>query len=162
MKNTVNRIERFLIKYIITALMVVVIVQTIMTQEPYRLYLSWGERMEGQSIAYPVNIPANNQQKTPASNIQSPQAFMILSIDKFSSLPRARVLVNDQEAKTFTQKEIRVNLKAGDKIEVDSSAYNFPVEYQIKDVSANLSYPEKGACFTVNQGIVMLGKVIVK
>ncbi len=153
MKNTVNRIERFLIKYIITALMVVVIVQTIMTQEPYRLYLSWGERMEGQSIAYPVNIPANNQQKTPASNIQSPQAFMILSIDKFSSLPRARVLVNDQEAKTFTQKEIRVNLKAGD---------NFPVEYQIKDVSANLSYPEKGACFTVNQGIVMLGKVIVK
>ncbi|WP_054696913.1 hypothetical protein [Syntrophomonas palmitatica] len=87
---------------------------------------------------------------------------MTISIDKFSSLPLAKVLVNDKEVKTFKQKEVQVKLMAGDKIEIDSSAYNFPIEYRIKDVSPNLAYPQKDAYFTVDQGIVMLGKVIVK
>jgi len=149
-------------RFIVVALVLMVAVQAIMTQEPYRFYLSWAERMEGQNTAFPVQVPAHSQPQAPALKAQSPQALIVLSIDKFSSLPLARILVNDKEVGTFKNKEVSVKLKAGDKIEIDSSAYSFPVEYKIKDASPNLSYPEKGASFTVDQGIVMLGKVIVK
>ncbi|WP_054696914.1 hypothetical protein [Syntrophomonas palmitatica] len=70
----ISRVEKFLIRFIVTGLVMVVVVQAIMTKEPYRLYLSWGERLEGQNISYPVNTPANSHSQAPATSIRSPEA----------------------------------------------------------------------------------------
>jgi len=154
-----NQVERYLVRYILICLVAVVVIQGLMTHDSYRLFLSWSERMEGQEISYPATVDTGD---TPSPTIESPQARMVITIESFSSLPLARLLVNGQEEQSFDQKEIVVKVKGGDKLEIDSSSYNFPVKYRIKAVSANVGFPEADSCYTANQGVVMIGNVIVK
>ncbi len=161
MKNFVNRVEKGLIRLVVFSLLLMVLVQGLMTADPIRFYLSWGERMEGQNFSYPVNSPL--EEPAPVLNeIKSPQARLSISINQFSSLPKAKILINGKEKYNFTEKKIAIEINAGDTIEIDSSAYNFLIDYKIEDISSNLIYPSKGQIFTANQTIVMLGKVIVK
>lgn len=139
-----------------------------MTRDDFRLYLSLGEKLEGQKLELPVsnnNESANNEQKTPqtaASSVKSPQAVVVFSLEKFSSLPKAFILVNDRKVKEFAEKEITLELAAGDTIEIDATAYNFPVSFKVKSLSSNVAFPQINQVFQANQGIVMVGKVIVK
>ncbi|NLU48826.1 MAG: hypothetical protein GXX09_00205 [Syntrophomonadaceae bacterium] len=77
-------------------------------------------------------------------------------------LARARVLVNNEEVASFTGKNVELKVMAGDIVEIDSTYYNFPVSFKITAVSSNLAAPSLNQSFTSNQGIVMLGKVVVK
>lgn len=165
-KKIINRIEKYLIRTIIFSLLVIVVVQGIMTHDPLRLYLSWSERMEGQVVEYPVASDAangtGNKQQPDILKARSPQAGIILTIEDFSSLPRTVVMVNGSEKARFKNKEVKLLVQAGDVLEIDSRAYNFPVKYKITNASANLSFPDRGTVYTANQGIVMIGKIIVK
>jgi len=138
-----------------------VLVQGLMTADPIRFYLSWGERMEGQNIQFPVNMNQETSNSA-AEEIKSPQARLAIGIDKYSSLPRAKILINGQEKYNFTDKKVTVEINAGDTIEIDSTAYNFPIDYKVTAVSSNLASPEQGQTYTANQTIVMVGKIIVK
>lgn len=161
MKRFSDRVEKLLIRTAILALVVLVLVQGMMTRDPLRLYLSWGERLEGQSIEYPASTqPPEREQDT--SNIQSPYALVTISADKYSSLPRAIILVNGQEKTRFETEKVELKLMAGDVVEIDSTSYNFPVDYKIEEISNNLAYPEKGQIYSSDQSIVMIGKVVVK
>jgi len=161
LKKFINRVEKGLIRFVVLSLLLMVLIQGLMTADPIRFYLSWGERMEGQSIGLPVSLP--QEETSPAvGEIKSPQARLAISIDKFSSLPRAKILVNGQEKYNFTERKVAVEISAGDTVEIDSTAYNFPIDYKVDAVSSNLAYPGKGQMFTANQTIVMVGKVIVK
>lgn len=164
MKKFADRVEKILIRTIVITVLLIVIAQGLMIKEPFRLYLSWGERLEGQKIEYPVNKV--NTAVEDNYNIESPYAFMLISIDKYSSLPKAAVLVNNREVKKFTSREVKLKLMAGDRVEIDSTAYNVPIEYRIKEVSKNLSYPQKDNIYRSNGGqdggMVMIGEIIVK
>jgi hypothetical protein len=83
-------------------------------------------------------------------------------VDKYSSLPRAKILINGREKYIFTEKQVTIDIKAGDTVEIDSTAYNFPIDYKIVSVSSNLAHPAAKQIFTANQTIVMVGKIIVK
>lgn len=159
MNKFFDRFERYLIRFIMLSLIAIVVIQGLMTNDSYRLYLSWSERMEGQELSYPANLLQDNTHKFTA---QSPHARVVIAIESFSSLPLAHLLINGQEKQSFEQKEISVQVKGGDKLEIDSSSYNFPVKYRIKAVSSNLGFPEADSCYTANQGVVMIGNVIVK
>lgn len=169
MKHFMNLVEKHLIRLIVLSLVGLVVVQGLMTRDNFRLYLSLGEKMEGQNLDLPaVNNSRNGspaeQESSPASaaGVKSPRAVVDISLDKFSSLPRAFILVNDRKYKDFSEKEIRLELNGGDTIEIDATAYNFPVSFKIKGASGNVAYPEINQVFQANQGIVMVGKVIVK
>lgn len=164
MKKLADKVEKILLRTIVVTVLIIVVVQGLMVKEPFRLYLSWGERLEGQKIEYPVNkvdYGAYNE-----FDVKSPYAFMVISAEKYSSLPKAVVLVNNREVKRFTSNEVRLKVMAGDKVEIDSTFYDLPVEYRIKEVSNNLSYPEKGSVYRSNGGqdggMVMIGEIIVK
>ncbi|MGS0764929.1 hypothetical protein [Syntrophomonas curvata] len=165
-RKIIDRVEKYLIRTILMSLLVIVVVQGIMTHDPLRLYLSWSERMEGQVVEYPVAGDAagnaGNKQQTDVLKARSPQTGIIITVEDFSSLPRTVVLVNGSEKARFQNKEVKLLLQAGDVLEIDSRAYSFPVKYKIKNTSANLSFPEGGTVYTANQGIVMIGKIIVK
>ena len=160
-----EKVEKYLIRSIVLGLVVLVLVQGLMTQDSWRLYLSWGERMEGQNIEYPASTskdkPKSAQENSKAS-VQSPQAMLTLSLQKYSSLPKASILVNGKLAGYFNEKEVKLQLSGGDVLEIDSTFYNFPVNFYITGVSENMAFPKKNAVFTGNQSIVMIGKVIVK
>jgi hypothetical protein len=161
LKNFINRVEKGLIRFIVLTIMVMVLVQGLMTIDPIRFYLSWGERMEGQTIQMPVTSTQENAYPADAEAI-SPQARVVIEAGKFSSLPRAKVLINGQEKYNFSAKRVTIEINAGDTVEIDSTAYNFPIDYEIAAVSSNLAYPKPEQTFTANQTVVMVGKIIVK
>jgi hypothetical protein len=161
LKKFINRVEKGLVRFVVLSLLLMVLVQGLMTADPIRFYLSWGERMEGQNMQLPVNT--NRQDSTAAAEpIKSPQARLAIGVDKYSSLPRAKILINGQEKYNFTDKKVTVDINAGDTVEIDSTAYNFPIDYKVMAVSSNLAFPDQGQTYTANQTIVMVGKVIVK
>lgn len=142
------------------SLAAVVLTQGFMTREPFRLYLSWGERLEGQLFEYPA--VAERPDPTPPAKVESPDAVLTIVIEEYSALPKAVILVNNKERTRFENREVRLEVMAGDTIEIDSTSYDFPINYRINSVSDNLSFPEKDSVYTANHSIVMIGKVIVK
>lgn len=169
MKKHINLVEKYLIRIIILILVTVVVVQGLMTRDDLRLYLSLGERLEGQYIGQ----PALNKNQTPAPSAQdgsvnnkavreSSQARLTISIERYSSLPRAVVLVNHHPYREFTEKDMHLELAAGDIVEIDTTFYSFPVSFLVKETSSNMAYPEKDQVYQANQGIVMVGRIIVK
>lgn len=161
MRRFINRVEKYLIRLIVISLAAVVLIQGLMTREPLRLYLSWGERMEGQLFEYPA-VTDHAQIAPPPAEVESPDAILSIKAVQFSALPKAVIMVNGKERTRFEEREVRLQVMAGDIIEIDSTAYNFPIDYRIETVSENLSFPEKNTEYTGNQSMVMVGKVIVK
>jgi len=161
LKKLIDKIERIMIRIIVLGMVLLVVIQGLMVHEPARLYLSWAERMEGQSLEYLVAGSQEATENQPVA-IDSPQAVMTLTIQQFSSLPQAKILINDQQWASFDQKEMEIPLMAGDIVEIDCTAYDFPVEFAIKAASENMAWPEPGKTYSANQSIVMIGKVIVK
>ncbi|MGI6453854.1 MAG: hypothetical protein ACOX0E_10410 [Syntrophomonadaceae bacterium] len=161
MKKIARLIEKALIKIVVLAFVSLVVVQGLMTQDDFRFFMSLGERMEGQTIEFPVSA-GERDEKARGLQISSPHALLTLSVKDVSSLPHAWVLVNGQKKAAFNNSELELEIMAGDVVEIDSTYYNFPVEYVIKDCSPNLSYPRKGEIYYTDQGIVMIGKIIVK
>ncbi len=162
MKRFIEKVEKHLIRTIALAFIALIIVQGLMTHDNMRLYLSLGERLEGQAIDYPVNSVEENNGTEEMENINSPYAMVLLSLEKFSSLPKAVVMVNGKEQASFVNNEVQLKLMAGDVVEIDASAYNFPVVFNVKQVSDNLAFPVKDENYVCNHDIVMIGKVVVK
>lgn len=159
MRDIINRVEKALIRLVTLTLLILVVIQGLMTSDPIRFYLSWGERMEGQTIEIPAVTPI---EETQPNEIRSPQATVTIEVEKFSSLPKARIMVNGKEQGIFTQRQVPLTLKAGDTLEIDASAYNFPISFVIAGVSPNTEFPSAGQTYTANKTIVMVGRIIVK
>ncbi|MDD3364767.1 MAG: hypothetical protein PHZ03_07295 [Syntrophomonas sp.] len=162
MKDFINRVEKSLIRFAIFSLLLMVAIQGLMTADPIRFYLSWGERMEGQNLEFPVSYPQQKNTALVVEEAKSPQTMLTIGVDKYSSLPRAKILINGREKFNFTEKQVKIDIMAGDTVEIDSTAYNFPIDYKIVSVSSNLAFPSSNQTYTANQTIVMVGKVIVK
>ncbi len=162
MKEFISRVEKGLIRFVIFSLLLMVVAQGLMTADPIRFYLSWGERMEGQNLEVPVNYPQERDTALIVEESKSPQTMLTIGVEKYSSLPKAKILINGREKFNFTEKQVKIDIRAGDTVEIDSSAYNFPIDYKIVSVSSNLAYPSSNQTYTANQTIVMIGKVIVK
>lgn len=161
MRKFINGVEKYLIRFIVLGAIMLVLVQGLMTDDSMRFYLSLGERMEGQVIELPDEEEILREEAA-GPIATSPYATITFAIKEFSSLPRTRVLVNGEPRADFCEQKVTLNVMGGDVIEIDSSAYNFPVEYYIEESSSNLGYPRQGQAFTGNQSIVMIGKIIVK
>lgn len=169
MKKYVNLVEKYLIRTIIVFLVAMVVIQGLMTRDDLRLYLSLGERLEGQYLGQPAlnknqEAAPSVQNDQPGENVarESPQAQLTIAIERFSSLPRAVILINHHPYREFTDKEMRLELAAGDIVEIDTTFYSFPVSFLVKETSSNVAYPEKNQTYQANQGIIMVGKIIVK
>jgi hypothetical protein len=91
LRKFINRVEKYLIRLITLSLIAVVVSQGLMTNEPFRLYLSWGERLEGQLFEYPAI--AENPNQTPPAKVVSPDAVLTIAIEQYSALPKSIILV---------------------------------------------------------------------
>lgn len=161
MKKFANLVEKYLIRSIVICLVLLVVVQGLMTHDSWRFYLSWGERLEGQVIEYPVNTTDKDREDNNLA-VESPYALLTIAVEKYSGLPKAKLLINEKEVANFKNNEIQIKVMAGDVVEIDATNYNFPIEFKIDNVSENLSFPKTGDTYIANQSLVMIGKIIVK
>jgi hypothetical protein len=157
-KRFIEKVEKYLIRSVALIFITLIVVQGLMTHDDMRLYLSLGERLEGQTIDYPVH----SQPQEETGEVHSPYAALLLSLEEFSSLPKASVLVNGEKFAAFEQKQLELKLLAGDVVEIDASAYNFPVQFKVERVSDNLAFPVRDEIYVCNHDVVMVGKVVVK
>jgi hypothetical protein len=159
LKRLVEQVEKYLIRMAALSLLVLVLVQGAMTSDPIRFYLSWGERLEGQTISFPVHAAKETDE---AKSYKSGCGYISISSEKYSSLPRTGILVNGVLVRYLDARTVEIEVRAGDTIAIDSRAYEFPIDYKITASSSNMAYPEKGQVYTTNQSLVTVGEVIVK
>ena len=71
-----KRIEKYLIRMVVLSLLLVVVAQGLMTADPIRFYMSWSERMEGQTLPVPVNA-SRTESTSDNSDIKSPRLIVL-------------------------------------------------------------------------------------
>lgn len=158
----INKVEKYLIRLAVICLLMVVVSQGLMTSDPIRFYMSWSERMEGQSLPTPVNAPRPESSSSAIDKVSSPDALITISHGSDAALTDVKILVNGKARYAFSRQQIKMRLKAGDTLEIDARSCNAPVDFTVAATSGNLAFPAKGQVFTANQSMVMIGKIIVK
>ncbi len=157
-----DEIGKKLLHVLIFGLVSLVLVQGLMTEDRFRFYLSLGERLEGQKVPVSTAMFSDEDliEEIPCST-SSPGSFS-LSLQSYSSLEKARLLINGQEIGRMSSNRIELYVTSGDVIEIDTLAYDHPVTLKVTNVTPNLTFPQEGMLFTSHQALSMLGKIQVR
>ncbi|NPV26297.1 MAG: hypothetical protein HPY81_02325 [Firmicutes bacterium] len=165
-----DRIERFLLRFVIIGLVVLVVTQSLLTSDPLRFYLSFAERMEGRSLdldnAYvfkdvdDANQPGSEMSLSGRPSV--PTGTLTVSLLNYSSLQKAVLLRNGEPIGDFRDKHLTVRVHAGDVLEVDGSYYNYPLALEITAASENIVSPKVKQRIEVKHNVVKLGVVQLK
>ncbi|AQS58584.1 hypothetical protein [Desulforamulus ferrireducens] len=91
--------------------------------------------------------------------ITDQKATIVLQLVNFSTLPKARILVNGQYQGDFTHPYSTVAVSEGDTIEVDSTFYEHPVTIKVLDGSKAVISPSKGKEYSGQKTIITIGTV---
>lgn len=160
--KVMDELGKYLLRFFIFFLVALVLVQGLMTDENFRFYLSLGERLEGKKIEQPVvaDYPDGSERGVLAE-ISSPESFELVLRD-YTSLDKAKILINGRIIGSMLEGRIKLYVTAGDVIEMDTRSYPYPVSIEIVNVSTNLSFPQEGTVFTSKEAMLLLGKIVVK
>ncbi|MGE5397106.1 MAG: hypothetical protein ACM3MK_06160 [Chitinophagales bacterium] len=160
--KVMNLIEKYLLRFLVLGLVLLVVVQGLMTRDTFRFYLSLDERLEGHKIDVPIAAWHESIQENEEQTVTSSMGSLKIIVKDYSTLGKARVLINDENMGSFSGGSVKLHVVSGDVIEVDTSAYQRPIVFKIEKTTANLTFPTPGLEVTSNQGITMVGKAIVK
>ncbi|GAB6156985.1 hypothetical protein JCM39194_01850 [Desulfotomaculum varum] len=98
-----------------------------------------------------------------AQTVMQPAAgaehVLILQLMNFSTLPKAKVLVNGQVKGDFGHPYVTVPVCQGDCVEVDTTFYDHLVTIKVLDSTRQVMSPTKGAEFTGQKTVLTLGRV---
>ncbi|CCO09008.1 hypothetical protein [Desulforamulus hydrothermalis] len=104
-----------------------------------------------------------NQVGSDAQTVMQPAAVaehvLILQLINFSTLPKAKVLVNGQVKGDFSHPYVTVAVCQGDCVEVDTTFYDHLVTIKVLDSTRQVMSPAKGAEFTGRKTVIALGHV---
>ena len=159
-----EKFERWLVRFVILGLVALVVVQALMTQDPFRFYLSFAERLDGkkleniepsQTTLAPIELD-NPEQTTEKKNTSD---FVTLEITDFSSLQKANILLNGQIIADFREKWVTVPVRTGDILAIDGSFYRQPFTVIVRKVSPHLQYPKVNQVIKIEQNLVQIGEI---
>lgn len=155
--SVVERGEKFLVRAVILGFVLLVVTQSILTSDSMRFYLSWAERLEGQPF---------EEWSNPSARVLDAEseifAYLTVEIKDFSSLSKAKLLINNQEVADFRDKKITVKVSPDDIISIDGSFYHQPLEFEISESSSNIFYPALHQVIKTNSTVESLDKVKFK
>ncbi len=144
--------EKWLIRLVAVSLVALVAAQALMTQDPFRFYLSFAERLQAEKLA---DSPWVQPAVAPAKDTGS----ITLELTNYSSLEKALVLVNGQVAGDFREKRITIPVQAGDTVEVDGSYYQYPLSILVQQVSDNIASPKAKQVIKVERSRARIGQI---
>lgn len=135
--SIVERGEKFLVRTVILSFVLLIVIQSMLTSDSMRFYLSWSERLEGTPF---------QEWSNPSARVLDGEsdifAHLTIELKDFSSLSKAKLLINDKETSDFRDKKITIKVYADDVISIDGSFYNRPLEFEISEASPNISDPK--------------------
>ncbi|MDP4093141.1 MAG: hypothetical protein Q8920_07240 [Bacillota bacterium] len=144
-KNKKVSIERLLYLSLIITFVILVIVQAALTNPTIRTYLTVNGEYEGTQLA--------------SEEYTYDHGTVELALLRGEVDGSVRVLVNGTEAAAFAGKELSVQVKQGDVIEIDSSTSISPADVEIVSCTGNVSSQCIGKRVQSSIGIKKLIKV---
>lgn len=150
LKRQALTIERWLLRAAALGVLLLVTVQVLLQQDPARGYLTYVERLEGQRLDEPAALPA----------MAAPRTYVVvIHLISREQAERARLLVNGVPAGDFTQPRLQVQVRAGDVLEIDGSAYQETLRFRITATSRELVRPALGREIATRGDVRSLGAV---
>lgn len=153
----IDEVLRFLSRVVVLGVVLLVVVQGMMTNDKARFYLSFDERIDGQKIKVPAL--ADNELTVKHETSQSSLGTVTLELADYSSLDKARVLVNGREKARFTYNQVTITVQPRDLVEIDTTSYNRPVMVKVTRSSDNIAFPHPGILLSSEQSITLLGEI---
>ncbi|AEG61174.1 hypothetical protein [Desulforamulus ruminis] len=139
----VNKVSKYLFGFMITAFLLMVIYQSFIAPSPLRK----------------VVLRVGSDAETVLSHDPLPENTLVLQLVNFSTLPKAKVLVNGQMKGDFSHPYVTVPVENGDVVEVDTTFYQHSVRIRIADVSSRVLWPRKGTETVGKQTVILLDKI---
>lgn len=152
-------------------LCVLVFVQILFLSKTTRLYLSYTDRLEGESVS--INLPlyqvktlviddsSRSVASAPLKSLRESKTMIIRIINPRSS-QQIFVTVNGQTAGDFGTGKVKLTVFNGDYIEIDASAFADTAHFIIDIPSAGLLFPEDGMSMEATRTSIPIGKVKFK
>jgi len=131
-----GRLERPLLKLVMISFALVMIAQLILAVPGGRALLSAVERLEGERASTVLPTAAAN--KDPATVI-----LRTVGVDG-GALPKAWVKLNGVSVSAFTKPEVKIRVKEGDVLTVDTSAIPGLYRFEVDHDEPLISYPIPG------------------
>ncbi len=141
------RFERFLVRLVIAAAVLLVLVQAWAVQSPTAGLLD----MAGLDEYGPVAAMGNND--------QDKAVVMTFELLDYSALGRAQVLVNGLPAADFSTRYTTVKVAPGDAVEIDGTFYDRSFRIKLLDVYPVAVKPVRDVVHTVRQERHLIGIV---
>jgi hypothetical protein len=149
--------EKILVRVVIFGLVALVGVQAMLTSDSMRFYLSWAERLEGQPFP---------EWSNPSARVMDAEssvfAHLTVELMDFSSLSKAKVLLNDVEIADFRNKKVTIKVYPGDTIKIDGTFYNRKLKFVISEISPNISAPDLHQVIQTDSTVESFGQVKFK
>ncbi|ATW24097.1 hypothetical protein [Candidatus Formimonas warabiya] len=153
----VDKGEKILLRVIIVGFVALVVVQSMLTSDSMRFYLSWAERLEGQPL---------QEWSNPSARVMESEstvfAYLTVELADFSSLAKARILINGTEVADFRNKQVTIKVYPDDLIEIDGSFYDRRLKFEIIGVSDSIGEPTLHQVIQTYRSVTSLGKVKFK
>lgn len=84
---------------------------------------------------------------------------IIFQLINFSTLPKAKILVNGKIAGDFTHPYVNLPVAEGDLVEIDTCFYEHLVTIKVLESSSNIVLPQKGVQLSGKKTVLSFGKV---
>ncbi|MEX2355427.1 MAG: hypothetical protein WD535_00190 [Thermaerobacterales bacterium] len=155
-----EQVERFLLRILILCLLLLLVSQSLLGYDATRLFVSYVDRLEG--VTYDPAAPALVRDTSGAS-FMSPagedvQTISIALINR-PRAPHAFLIINGVAAAEFTDGQIAVEVRPGDRLEIDGGNVAEELIFRVIDTSPGISEPRDGTELTVTSARVSLGVV---
>lgn len=147
--DVARKVEGFILKAAITGIVLLTLFQAIMLNDTARVFLNYTSKLEGQSLD--------------ESGLLTTTGKLIIRIENEEVFPEVLLLVNGEPVAAFDRKEIGVQVRNNDLVEVDASRLKERSIYlSIVGVSDNVIQPTIGMRVRARNKIQVISRVKLK
>lgn len=162
--------ETIFIRLAFVFLCVLIGVQFFFLKDSTRSYLSYIDRLEGESVSIQLPLYSvkplyiSETSKTAVNPLKSlrESKMVIVRIINPRTVENIFLTVNGQYMGDFAAGDLKIAVFNGDYLEIDASAFPHPAQFVIHVPNAGLIYPEDGMMVEVKGTTVAIGKVRFK
>lgn len=154
-----ERVEGFLLRLAVLGLLLLVVSQALLGNDSMRALLSYVDQLEG--VVYDPATPVTGE--APGASFLSPGSIDVLTVSvALVNRPRAPgvlLRVNGVSAADFAEPHITLEVRPGDRLEIDGRALDELLVFRIVDASPALVMPQEGMELRVEGALVPLSEV---
>ena len=142
-------VEKLLFKAAIAGIILLIVFQAIMLNESARVFLSYTTRLEGETLEQ--------------GGLLSTSGRIIIRIENEELFPEALLLVNGEPVAAFDKREVEIQVRNNDLVEIDVSRIKDKTLYfSIVGISDNVIQPTIGMRVKARNKIQVISRVKLK